>query len=69
MSARMPADLCCNDFVVEPMQLNHTSVNDEENAQCCKGCAISSKIGLELEQCLQIIVSEYEQVSEYLIMR
>lgn len=53
LSARLPADLCCSNDCVEEIPSKHS--------QSCKGCINSSKIALELEQCLQIIVADYEQ--------
>jgi hypothetical protein len=64
MQTRLPADLHCFDLSgvsLEAPPLKTTSVNEYKNSQCCEGCTISSKIALELEQCLHIIISEYEQ--------
>jgi hypothetical protein len=58
---RLPADLCCHAQSVDKLTLKNTSVHDLERLKCCEGCVDSSKIALELELCLQLIVSEYEQ--------
>ncbi len=55
-SARLPADLCCYDLSADTLPTNSPAINVK-----CEGCVNSSTTAQELEQCLQIIVSEYEQ--------